>query len=333
LTRAFHSGRAATLAAAGGIVALLSLLLVVHVPSHHAWQRVLFDASHGPIFAAVAVIIAAWWSGRRPRRPGESGPRWAIAARAFAVAVAIGVAIEGLQWFQRRPPSLFDVLTDAAGAAAGLALWLLWSRRRAEDGSDDERRGAVTALLVATAVAAGAFVLWRPLGAALAYGQRAADFPVIARFESSRDLYLVAVDGATTGIVELPHPWQRRPGERALRLGFDARHRAAVQLLEPSPDWSGHSVLAVDLTNPGDEELALTLRILDAAHDWTYGDRLNLPLLLPPRTRITLRVSLGAVAAAPATRRLDLTRVGNVMLFGRKPESPGELYVSRIWLE
>lgn len=315
------------------MLALLSLLFVVDLPSHRAWQRVLLDASHGPIFAAVAVIIAGWWSAREPRRPGEAGPRWAITARAFAVTVGIGIAVEGLQWFQQRPPSLFDVLTDVAGAAAGLALWLLWDRRRAGPGPWAGRGLATTALLVAVVVVGGTFVLWRPLDTALAYQQRARDFPVIARFEEPRDLRFVAVDGVATGIVELPRPWQRQPGERALRLGFGAGHRAAVQILEPSPDWRGHAVIAADLTNPGDEELALTLRILDADHDWTYADRLNLPLLLPPRTRSTLRVSLEVVAAAPAARRLDLAQVANVMLFGHKSGTPGELYVSRIWLE
>lgn len=319
--------------AAGSVLALLSLLFVVHVPSHRAWQRVLLDAAHGPIFAAVAVIIAAWWCGRAPRQPGQVGARWAVALRAFAVTVAIGVAVEGLQWFQRRPPSLFDVLTDAAGAAAGLALWLLWCRPPAGDDAGGARGRAAAVLLVAVAVAGSAFVLWRPLGAVLAYWQRATDLPVLARFESPRDLYFVAVDGAATGIVELPGQWQRQPGERALRLAFDAGHRASVQLLEPSPDWRGHSVLAVDLTNPGEVELELTLRILDDAHDWTHADRLNLPLLLPPRTRTTLRVSLEAVAAAPAGRRLDLARVANVMIFGGQRAAPGALYVSRIWLE
>jgi hypothetical protein len=44
-------------------------------------------------------------------------------------------------------------------------------------------------------------------------------------------------------------------------------------------------------------------------------------------------VTLEAVAAAPAARRMDMARIANVMLFGRPPAAPGALYVSRIWLE
>ncbi len=131
----------------------------------------------------------------------------------------------------------------------------------------------------------------------------------------------------------MPAPWSQRPGERALRLEFDAAHPPAVQLVEPSPDWRGYSVVAADLTNPGDTEILLVFRILDADHDWTHADRFNLPFVVPPRTRITVRASLTAVESAPAARRMDMARITNVMLFGRDNPAGGELYVSRLWLE
>jgi hypothetical protein len=92
-------------------------------------------------------------------------------------------------------------------------------------------------------------------------------------------------------------------------------------------------VIAADLTNAGPTELALVFRILDAHHDWSDEDRLNLPLVIPPRTRTTVRVSLEAVEAAPASRRMDMARIANVMLFGNTATASGALYVSRIWLE
>jgi hypothetical protein len=150
---------------------------------------------------------------------------------------------------------------------------------------------------------------------------------------SPRDLTFVATDGVGVAIVELPPPWARHEGERALRLGFDHGHAPAVQMVEPSPDWRGYSVLAADLTNPGDAEVQLTFRVLDAHHDWSHEDRLNLPLVLAPGTRTTVRVALAEVAAAPATRSMDLARIANVMLFGVASAEPGVIYVSRLWLE
>jgi hypothetical protein len=106
-----------------------------------------------------------------------------------------------------------------------------------------------------------------------------------------------------------------------------------VQFVEPQPDWRAFSVIAVDLTNVAPSDLTLVLRIMDATHDWSHEDRFNLPLVIPAQTRTTVRVALPAVEAAPATRRMDMARVADVMLYARPPAAPGALYVSRVWLE
>ena len=325
------SRTAQTVAAATGLAALLSLPFVIHLPSDKAWLRVCLDGSHGPIFAAVAVIIATWLQSGAARRGSAAWPAWTVSVQALLATVAIGIAVEFLEGLQNRPPSLFDVMTDTAGAAAGLALWLLWTRPRRKGNSTRDRHVQWT--LVAVLLAAVTFVAWRPMQAAAAYAQRMAQFPVLAQFERTRDLYFVTPDGTATGLAELPAPWSQRAGERALRLTFDAAHPAAVQLVEPSPDWRGYSVVAADLTNPGDTEIRLVFRILDATHDWTHADRFNLPFVVPARSRITVRAALGAVESAPASRRMDMARVANVMLFGRDNPGAGELYVSRLWLE
>ena len=41
-----------------GILALLSPLLFIRIPSGNEWMRALLDASHGPIFAIVAMLVA-----------------------------------------------------------------------------------------------------------------------------------------------------------------------------------------------------------------------------------------------------------------------------------
>ena len=321
-----------TAAAVAGVAALLSLLFVIELPSDKAWLRVCLDGSHGPIFAAVAVIIAVWLHARANERGvAVAWPAWTISVQALLATVAIGIVVEYLQGLQDRPPSAFDVMTDTAGAATGLALWLLWTRPRQGVGATRNRDLHWT--LVAIALAGITFVAWRPMQAAAAYAQRVAQFPVLAQFERTRDLYFVTPDGTATGIAELPAPWSQRPGERALRLEFDAAHPPAVQIVEPSPDWRGYSVVAADLTNPGDTEILLVFRILDATHDWAHADRFNLPFVVPPRTRTTVRVALDAVESAPATRRMDIARIANVMLFGRDNLAPGELYISRLWLE
>jgi len=143
----------------------------------------------------------------------------------------------------------------------------------------------------------------------------------------------VSTGGRTAEVVDLSAPWAQRGGERALWLAWDAQDAPAVQILEPNGDWRGYSVVAVDLTNSSATELRLTLRIFDAIHDGSPEDRLNLPLVIAPRARTVVRVAMAEVEAAPAGRPMDLSRVANVMLFGRKGDARGELYLSSLWLE
>jgi hypothetical protein len=313
--------RAAIVTAVAG---LLSLLLFVRVPGHGLWYQVSLNATHGPIFAAVAVLLLLMHA------PATRSLR-TTHLNAFFVAVGLGILIEVLQTMAHRPGQPFDVMTDAAGAAAGLGSWALLQRCRS--GARPQTAAVRTWWPLAVALAGVTLVAWPPLQAARAYAHRASEFPTLVQFQSPRDLTFVTTDGTGVAIAELPMPWTQRAGERALRLGFDAGHAPAVQVVEPSPDWRGYAVVAADLTNPGDTEVRLTLRILDAHHDWTHQDRLNLPLVLAPRTRTTVRVALSEVAAAPAARPMDLARVANVMLFGQPAARPGAIYVSRLWLE
>jgi hypothetical protein len=317
--------------AATAVLALIASLFVVNLPSDKAWQRVCLDASHGPIFAAVAVVLVMWLASRAPGRDPAAWPDWARCGLAFALAVLIGIVVEFLQSLQDRPPSLFDVLTNAAGAAAGLAVWSLFARPHTEVRGERGRSDAWA--VTAIALAGLAFIAWRPLHAAVAYAGRAASFPVIAQFQGPRDLYFVSTGGSTAEVVDLPAPWAQPGGERALWLAWDAQDAPSVQILEPLGDWRGYSVVAVDLTNSSATELRLTLRIFDATHDGSPEDRLNLPLVIAPQARTVVRVAMAAVEAAPAVRPMDLSRVANVMLFGRKGDAPGELHLSRLWLE
>lgn len=318
------------------VVALLAVLLAVRVPGQGVWHEVLLNAVHGPIFAVVAVLLLVLIERKAPAG-------LAAFVTAFVLAVALGILVEVLQSLAKRPGSTFDVLTDVAGAAVGLALWRLLVDGRREaiqlnaGATFPRKRRPIEWLGVAIALAGITFVAWAPLQAARAYAHRAAVFPSIAEFRSARDLVFVSTDGAHVAIEPVPDPWGQGPDDRGLRIACDARHSPAVQVMEPVRDWRGYSVIAVDITNPAASELALTFRILDASHDWSHEDRLNLPLKIPPQTRTTVRVALSAVEGAPAGRRMDLSRIANVMLFGRASsqpaEFPSEFYVSRIWLE
>ena len=301
-----------------GLPLLALLLATVFLPALPAtayWQRVLQDAGHGVVFTGIAIVLLA---GRRSGRDY---------AQALGIAVALGLLTELLQFYlPDRNVSAQDVLHDAAGAVLGRAIVALVERRGAAD-------GRIVPYAITCALAALAVLAWEPLRCARVYAERSRSFPTLAPMGTLADAQFVAGRKATVSHAPLPKAW-RRPGEgSALRLSYEPGARPALELTEAAPDWRGHAVLALDVTNPADAPADFILRVLDRRHDWTHEDRLNLPVTIPPATRATVRVSMAALADAPRHREMDLAAIANVMLFATRP-LPGEaFYVSRVWLE
>ena len=91
--------------------------------------------------------------------------------------------------------------------------------------------------------------------------------------------------------------------------------------------------MLLDLTNPGDRPLELSLRIHDVRHDQEYSDRFNWRITLPAQSRETIRVPLAAVRNAPRGRQMDLEHIAGLLLFRTGPERADVVYVTRITLE
>jgi hypothetical protein len=310
-------------AALAVLVALLSLVLFGTLPDRLLWQRVLEDAGHGPVFAGVAWLLLVF---QGPAQTRNAATYW----RAFALAMSLGVATALVQaWLPEHDTSLVDVLHDVAGAALALAIVAWLALRRGQRTT----RAMASRTIVAVALGSLALLAWEPLQCALAYAQRRAAYPTLAPAGPRADEAFIAGRNATIRHAALPGEWRIAGESPALELQFASKTTPALELVEPAPDWRGHVRLAVDLTNPGDGPIELILRVLDASHDWSSEDRLNLPVVVAPRTRTTLRVSLEAIASAPAHRHMDLARVANVMLFAPKPLETGRLYVSELRLE
>jgi hypothetical protein len=324
------------------VAALLASVFVFSLRGQLYWERAVMDAAHGPVFAGIAVALLLI---RAPRADTGRRGRDAYLA-AFLWAVALGVATELVQHFvPDRSVSPGDVVRDAAGAALGLSLFALVERCR-----DRGRPGAVPgqaavqagraradspveAWLGLVAIAAFSLLAWPLLQCARTYAERAAALPVLAPLPGRAEARFVRVHDATPARVALPERW-RRSGDagEVLALRFARGASPALELHEPSPDWRGHDVLAVDVTNPGAEPLGFVLRISDARHDWTHYDRLNLPVSFPPQSRTTLRLSLEELRKAPQARAMDLGAIANVMLYSTGPQPGEEAFVS-MWLE
>jgi hypothetical protein len=322
--------RLSLLAGAALVGLLLSAVFFLSLPGITLWQRVVQDAGHGPVFAGIAVVLLLM-------RAPAAGAAIRSASQyldSFLASVALGIVTELLQHsMPGRSVSAMDVMHDAAGAALGLAcIWFIerWLARKRDGASGADAR---TPVVVAIALFAFTLLAWQPLQCARAYAARDASFPVLVSMGPRADGLFARPHAARVSYVQLPEPY-RRPGDMdSMRLEFTRGARPGLQVLEPYPDWRNHDVLVLDVTNPSPQPAQFMLRILDATHDWSNDDRFNQPVVIPGAARTTLRISLEAIAASPARRRMDMGAIANVMLFALQPLDTDAFYVTRIWLE
>jgi hypothetical protein len=324
-------------------VVLLGFGIIVTVifgelPGEGRYSAVLQDGCHAPAFAALASIMFTLLSrsGTLNAAAG-SGQQRSIARLALIQAIAVivamlslGAATEILQGALGRDEEVDDVISDVVGASGVAALWLYATLR---GNSRASARLARIATLLACAALAGFWAA--PLArCGLAYWARDAQFPVLAQFRSQRDTYFVSGDPAPPSIVRIQQRLAaENPSAGALRVALDAGRWPGMTLTEPVPDWRGFRELSLDLGNPGMAALPLRLRVNDRAHNGAFDDRFNTEILMAPLARTTFHFPLDRIANSPRMRRMDMSRMAQLILF-RDGSAPGQaVLIYRIWLQ
>lgn len=304
---------------------LAALPTVTGLSGTSHWRAAINDAGHALVFGAMAWLVHTLlerYARRQPQSYLAGGARTRLVV-AFALSVLIGAAVELVQASSGRGASAFDLLTDASGAAFLLAV-VSW--RRSTVGSNGRR--AISAAIAA--ISAG--VILAPLAeVAAAYRNRSEDWPsLISEAQLSAGRFINATGGRLFW-AKLPADWAAPANQSALELRFSGRGTPTIRWVEPWPDWRDYSALEIDIVNPDDRHLRWMLRVHDALHNQRHSDRFNLPIDLPARSRLVVRVALEDVARAPKDRRLDLSRIRGVALFERHPASgaPGTLWITR----
>ena len=308
----------------GSIAALACLVLFGELPGRPLILHVLQKLAHPAVFGLIAVGLLVLEQQRQAA--ARSVPIQYL--RALLIATAIGAMTEIAQLFTHRDPSLRDVALDARGAACALAFVAAFDVRCRLPPRPTLWRGAY----LAVALALTGIILMPLAWASAGYTQRAWRYPTLFVAATRLDLLFVGLTGSAPELTRLPSSLARSPQELALRVPLQARPYAGVTLDEPSPDWRGHRVLAVEVSNAGRNELLLHVRVHDRSHDWTAGDRYNAEVRVPAGTRSTFEFPLEAIRTAPHGRSMDLAHVAGLALYRAGPEGPREFWLHRVEL-
>ena len=308
-------------------IALIALVLGVSLPSWPKIFGVMNNFAHAPVFGMFALVVLRLIRTRRSSATARAGD-YGIA---FVVAIGVGGLVEIAQAFMNRDASLEDLGTDALGAGCALGVAAAFDRQLWP--TQIRFTGRIIAAMVG--LVCGLWALF-PVGqAVIAYVHRAAVFPVVAGFSSPIDLYFIGSGTARLSLQPLPARWARPGDDLSLRIDFAAPVWPGVSHDEPESDWRGFSALVLDVTNPDQIPLQLTVRVHDVEHDQRYEDRFNRAFEVMPANRVVLRIPMPDILTGPVGRPLDLAHVAGIVVF----ESSGaasvgrHFYLTRIWLE
>jgi VanZ family protein len=311
------------LAAAVWLGLLFLALLTPLPPARSEFMQTLSDAAHGPLFVLTAGGVLLWL--RTRTRQIAAGSAY---IQAFLIAVMLGGIGEIAQFLftSTRHAQWKDVFTDACGALAGLGIYAQFdSALKNESATRHQMRwlAAVAIILIISPVVwSGTF-----------YVERTGQAPELLTWSSSWGHHFMRAGGATARIEPLPPSW-KNTREHALYISPDSIGRwAGITIEEPLPDWNGYQHLAIELINPNDRPLKLTLRIDDHHHNQDYNDRFNGSLRVAALTSTVIRVPLKEVLHAPAGRTTDLEQISKLVLFEDKQEASLPFYLVSLRLE
>lgn len=303
------------------IVAAAIVLTVIFgdLPGQAHYVAVIQNSCHAPAFAVLSLITLELL-------PPQSRSAPARAGTTVAIMLLLGIATEGIQGLVGRDAELEDVINDVAGSLIATTLWL--SRRWRGNAHGTTRIARMAALFVCAC--AGAYWLNPILQCARSYWNRQEQFPILVQFHSSSDLTFISSSASDTHLVDT------RTGTppQALQARLDSGPYPGITLSEPMPDWRGYHTLALDVGNPSPGALLLRFRVNDRAHQGVTDDRFNTDFFLPKGARTTFRIPLDDIEHSPRTRRMDMSRIAQLILFrpgGGAPDQVVRLY--RIWLE
>ncbi len=163
----------------------------------------------------------------------------------------------------------------------------------------------------------------------VSYAGRAGAFPVIVDLASLWQEPFIDVQGAELFVGKGPEQWSRRAGRRVALLLFDGTPGGGVTVREPFKDWSGMSVMLINVYSTAPRPVRVILRLEDSSRLLPAEERVDYALRVVPGAN-DFFLPLDALSTAPSGRSIDMTRIRRIGLYLGEPADPLRIYVHRI---
>ena len=226
----------------------------------------------------------------------------------------LGGAIEIIQSHIGREGNWQDLLNDVAGAWFGFFCIqknsrLIWIGRLVSIG------------LLAPPLSLVFLAGWSQL-------QVKKSFPIIANFESSIDLY------GWKGNIERTDLFHSS-GNYSLKIHLTTKKYSGVSLTEFYDSWQSFTTLSLDIYNPAQTPIDLTIRVNDARHELganDQDDRFNKKLYIVNGWN-HIEIPVAEIRQAPATRELKMDAIRSLTIFASQLPAAQDIYLDNIRLQ
>ena len=161
------------------------------------------------------------------------------------------------------------------------------------------------------------------------YAGRAGAFPVVVDLASSWQEPFIEVERAELFVGKGPEQWSRRAGRRVAVLLLDGTPGAGVTVHEPFKDWSGLSMLKLNMYSTAERPIRVMLRLEDSSREQPPENRIDYALRVVPGAN-DFYIPLEALSETPSGRDFKLHSIRRIGLHLGEPTEPLRIYMHRI---
>lgn len=306
------------------LMCVVAFGLVFPFPFEGRLSGDVFDLAHAPVFCFALLCLIGFCD---PPAIGLPQRFTTILPMKLGrvIVITIGLMIAGIvgeyaQKFAGRNASWGDVLANSTGMLAALA----WVASRTHSGF--RRRSLV---VLASLLMLG--ISLNPIRDIWDSVQQIRSFPMLSSFERSRELGSWA---RYRSEFERSTDWSSH-GDYSLKVTLPPGEYPGVAMVWFKHDWREFSHLHLDLMNPNDEPLTVSVKLFDKYHTMTgyqHNDRFHRDYVLEPGVPLPVDIDLAEVESAPESRKMILKWMWSIEIFSCDVKQTQFLHVDHLRL-